>query len=137
MEERVNDGHAPGGDEEGAGREPVTRPLRGLSDGALIAQFEELIRQDDRHLSDVLLNVGEVDERRLYLGKGYSSMFRYCVEGLHRSEDVASNHIRAARAALRFPVILKMVERGEVHLAALRLVAPHLTPENHEALLGD
>jgi hypothetical protein len=64
-------------------------------------------------------------------------MFAYCVEELGFSEDVACNRINVARAARRMPVILEALRSGKVHLAGLRLLAPHLTAENQEKVLAE
>jgi hypothetical protein len=40
-----------------------------------------------------------------------------------------------ARAARRFPVILELLASGAVNLTSVRLLAPHLTAENHAAVL--
>ena len=52
------------------------------------------------------------------------------------SEQVTAKRIWAARTARRFPVILEMVERGELHLSAIHALARHLTPENCSEVLG-
>ena len=44
-------------------------------------------------------------------------------------------HSCAARAARRYPVILELFEQGTITLTAVRLLAPHLTDENHVAVL--
>lgn len=36
----------------------------------------------------------------------------------------------------RFPEITEIVEAGKLHLSALVMLSPHLTPQNHEALLS-
>lgn len=77
----------------------------------------------------------ELDTRRLYLGEGCSSLFTYCIEVLHLSEHAAYNRIQAARAARRFPLILERLADGSIHLTAVRLLEPHLTPENHRDVL--
>jgi hypothetical protein len=51
------------------------------------------------------------------------------------SEHEAYNRIEVARAARRFPVILEVLAAGTVSLTAARLLAPHLTPENHRRVL--
>jgi hypothetical protein len=51
------------------------------------------------------------------------------------SEHEAYNRIEAARAARRFPVILAMLEEGSINLTTVRLLAPHLTAENHVDVL--
>jgi len=62
-------------------------------------------------------------------------MFAFCVERFHMSESMTAKRIWAARTARRFPVILQMVDRGELHLSAIMQLAKHLTEDNHRALL--
>ncbi|MBI5480454.1 MAG: hypothetical protein HY906_16440 [Deltaproteobacteria bacterium] len=90
----------------------------------------------DRQLTAVLLaHLAEVDARRLYLRAACSSTFGYCVERLHLSEPSAYKRVRASRAARAFPVIFELLARGEIHLAAVTLLAPYLTEANHRELL--
>jgi hypothetical protein len=51
------------------------------------------------------------------------------------SEDMAYKRIQAARAARRFPDIFPAVADGRLHLTAVVLLAPHLSPETAEGLL--
>jgi hypothetical protein len=81
--------------------------------------------------------LGEIDERRLYLDWSFASMFAFCVGELGFSEDVACNRINVARAARNMPVILDALRSGKVHLAGLRLLAPHLTADNEELVLAE
>src|SRR5262249_33636409 len=62
-------------------------------------------------------------------------MLSFCVEGLKLSDDVAKKLIHVARAALRCPAVFHALADGRVHLAGLRILAPHLTPENVDDLL--
>lgn len=78
----------------------------------------------------------ELDARRLYLGEGFSSLFTYCTQALHLAEGAAYNRIEAARAARRFPMILEALDDGSLTLTAARLLAPHLTAENHRDVLA-
>ena len=63
-------------------------------------------------------------------------MFVYCTRVLHLSEGGAYNRIEAARAARSWPVILELLEQSAITLTAIRLLAPHLTAENHCAVLA-
>ena len=63
-------------------------------------------------------------------------MFAWCVEELRLSEDSACKRIRAARAARQFPALFAMLADGRLHLSALVMLAPCLTPENAEDLLA-
>ena len=78
----------------------------------------------------------EFDARRLYLREGCSSLFTYCTHVLHLSEGSAYNRIETARAARRYPKVLEALERGDLTLTAVRLLAPHLTPANHGEVLA-
>src|SRR5205814_3269113 len=66
----------------------------------------------------------------------FPSMFLFCVKELGFSESAAYNRIFVARAARRMPAILEAMGSGKVHLAGLRVLAPHLTEENHEEVLA-
>jgi hypothetical protein len=85
----------------------------------------------------VLSHLAEFDARGLHLGAGFSSLFAYCTAALGYSEQSAYNRIEAARAARRFPLILELLAAGRVTLTNVRLLAPHLTPQNHRTLLAE
>lgn len=84
----------------------------------------------------MLAHMAEAESRRLYIPAGYSSMHAYCVEELWMSEDAASERIQAARAARQFPALFEEIASGRLHLAAVCLLAPHLTPENAAELIA-
>ena len=62
-------------------------------------------------------------------------MFAYCTERLHLSEAEAYLRIAAARASRERPALLAMLADGRLHLAAIAKLAPHLTPDNRDAVL--
>src|SRR5262249_12451838 len=86
--------------------------------------------------AEILVLIGEADARKMYLEEGYPSMHAWCIEFFHFSKDVAYKRIHAARAARNYPVLLDAVEQARLHLSAVRLIAPHLTPENVEELVA-
>src|SRR5881397_2205603 len=107
-----------------------------LSDDDLIAQVKALARCEREATACLIAHLAELDARRLYLPAGFSSLFTYCCEVLHLSEPAAYNRIEAARAARRFPVVLEMLAEASLSLATVRLLASHLTEENHQELLA-
>ncbi len=111
--------------------------VESLSSSDLRSATRELVRRSHGVEAALLVHLGEIDERKLYLDWTFSSMFAFCVGELGFSEDVACNRIDIARAARRMPVILEALRSGHVHLAGLRLLAPHLTPENQEKVLTE
>ena len=111
--------------------------VESLSSSDLRSATHELVRTSHGIDAAILVHLGEIDERKLYLDWRFSSMFAFCVGELGLSEDVACNRIELARAARRLPVILDALRSGQVHMAGLRLLAPHLTTENQEKVLAE
>lgn len=58
------------------------------------------------------------------------------VEVLHLSEAEAYLRIRAARVSRKYPVILKMLADGRLHLSAIAKLAPYLDKEGATSLLA-
>ena len=108
-----------------------------MSDREVVERLEELLREERRLTAAVLVHLGEVEARRLYLPAACSSMFVYCTRVLGMSVDQALKRIQAARAMRRFPVVGAAVEEGRLHLTAVVRLAPHLTVDNVEQLVAD
>lgn len=106
-----------------------------VSDDGVLEGVESLARRSNETTAELLAYLAEVDERKLYRREATSSLFAFCVERLHMSEGAAGKRIWAARAGRRFPLVLEMIARGEIHLAGVSMLAAHLTEENHAALL--
>src|SRR2546428_1691453 len=107
-----------------------------LSDEALLDATRALLKRACDVEAELLLHLGEIDERKLYLPRAHPSMFAFCVEELGFSEDAAYNRIFVARAARRLPALIEALRSGKVHLGGLRLLAPLLTVENHLEVLA-
>ena len=106
-----------------------------MDDRALLDAAKHLVIEEHLATTALLRALMEIDTRRLYLGEGCASMFSYCTQVLHLAEGAAYNRIEAARAARSYPLILELFEQGAITLTAVRLLAPHLTAENHVAVL--
>ena len=110
-------------------------PVSRLSSDALIRELRESVADDCSHTARQVALIAEVERRRLYAPAGYPSMFKYCVDELHLSEDAAYKRIQVARASRRCPAVLAALADGRVHLTGLVLLRPHLTTENAAELL--
>src|SRR6185369_2249105 len=106
-----------------------------LSEKELLDHFECLVARDRRTTAALLVAIAEIDERKLWARHACSSMFIFCMERFHMSEQVTAKRLWAARTARRFPVVLDLVARGEIHLSAIHLLARQLTTENHLRVL--
>jgi len=109
----------------------------GLSDPDLLARLAALAGKEREASVELVAHLAELDTRSsLYAAQGHGSLFTYCTEVLRFSEDAACNRIYAARACRRFPVILDALASGALSLTSVRMLSPHLTPENHDAVLA-
>ena len=108
-----------------------------LSDEDLLARVGVLAGKEREASVELVAHLAELDARpALYAAHGHGSLFSYCTEVLRLSEDATCNRIQAARACRRFPVILDLLASGAMSLTSVRMLRPHLTPENHEAVLA-
>jgi len=105
-----------------------------LPDDELLRRLSELLQKSRRVESELVAHIGEVDRRRLYAER-VSSMFKYATEILHLSEYEAYLRIEVARATRKHPVLLEMLADGRLHLSGIKVLVPHLTEANREALL--
>jgi hypothetical protein len=108
-----------------------------LSDDALRAKVKVLAQRSHEVTVELIAHLAVLEARKLHCSEGPGSLFRYCTEILRFSEAAACNRIKAARAARKFPVILDLLADGSVNLTTVRLLAPHLRPENHRAILAE
>jgi hypothetical protein len=109
--------------------------LTSLTDDQLVARVTMLAAHERRATAALIAALAELDTRRLYLGQGYSSLFVYCTQALHLSEDAAYHRIRAARVATKWPIVLDLLADGSVSVTAVRLLSEVLTDTNHHELL--
>lgn len=116
-------------------REGLLACLRRLSDADLVARVKSLAARERGVTALLVAHLAELDTRDVHLRAGFSSLFSYCREVLALSEHEAYNRIEVARTARRFPLVLELLAAGSVNLTTVRLLGPHLTPENYLSVL--
>jgi hypothetical protein len=109
--------------------------LSHLADQTLLRDLAALVARDRATTAALLAHLAEVDARRLYLPAGFPSMFAYCVNELHLSDDAAFKRIRAARAARQFPALFIALAEGRLNLSAVVMLTPYLAAETVDELL--
>src|SRR5450432_679836 len=107
------------------------------TDRELQSELTRLPASGSRTEARIIAHLAAVEDRRLYLEAGSSSLFDYCCRRLGLSENEAFHRITAARLARRFPAIFSLIERRSVHLTAVCLLRDYLTPANHRQLLDE
>src|SRR4249920_4208286 len=106
-----------------------------ITDRTLIDRLRRLVRADRTLSARLLVHLGEVDARGLFREYAFASMFAYCVDELHMSEAQAYLRIQAARLGRQFPLIVQLFAKGSLHLTTIKLLGPHLTPDNYVQVL--
>src|SRR5450432_1772219 len=104
--------------------------LGGVGNEELVAALFVLVRRENDLMSDLLAHLAELDERRLYLDLGFTSLFAYCTEALGFCKSSAGRRIAVARTCRKYPEAFARVARGELQLSVLSLLGPHLNAEN-------
>src|SRR5712692_4315943 len=108
-----------------------------LSDRDLLARIDALAGTERESTAELVAHLAALELRpALYAGQGYGSLFGYCRQALRLSEDAACTRIKVARACRTFPAIVDLLASGALSLTAVRMLGPHLTAENHEAVLA-
>ncbi|HEY3118456.1 MAG TPA: HNH endonuclease signature motif containing protein [Chloroflexota bacterium] len=107
-----------------------------LTDLELLKRIELLAQREREATAILIAHLAEMEARRLYLQEGYSSLFTYCTRVLRFSERAAYRRMEAAKIGLKFPIVLEMLSAGWINLTTITLLAPELTPANHQKLLA-
>ncbi len=110
--------------------------LSHLTHQVVLQGLVTLVARGCTHTAELIAYIGEVDARKLFLPAGHPSMFSYCVNVLHFSEQAAYKRIRVARMARRFPAIFDALAEGRVHLSGLFLLKAFMTRRNADELLA-
>ena len=111
-------------------------PLQELSNTALLDETVRLARDQRETTARLVEALALIESRGLHLDRGCSSLVDYCMRVLLLSEDEASTRARAADVGRRFPVVFDWLSEGALTLTNVKLLAPHLTQDNHLDVLG-
>jgi hypothetical protein len=107
-----------------------------LTDNALLSRLQLLARRGREITVELVAHLAELENRKVLPAEAHS-LFSFCREVLFLSEHAAYNRIEAARAARKFPAILDRLADGSLNLSTVRLLAPHLTADNHVTLMAE
>ena len=106
-----------------------------VGDEELVARLGQLLDSERQLAADLLCHMAEVDSRKLYAERGYSSMYAYATEGLGLSEAQAYRRIRVARTARRRPELFEDIATGRLTISGIDIMASHLDAAGGSELL--
>ena len=113
-----------------------TDQLRKHPDATLIKNLEALSLRENEATLEILLQLMELEERKLHLTLGFGSLFAYCRGKLHYSEGAANRRIKAAKCIKAHPKVYELLKQRRVSLSTVCIFSAVLTHENEGELLA-
>src|SRR4051812_7359237 len=98
-----------------------------LTDSSVLRNLRSNDATNRGSLAELLADLGEADERKLYREAAYPSLHDYCVGELNWTDASTYKRIRVAHTARQFPAIFQAVAEGRLNLSGVLLLKPHLT----------
>jgi hypothetical protein len=90
--------------------------LKQKTDNVLVADLKALVVKERETLTEILNYLIEVENRRIYLARGYSSLFAFLTSELGYSESAAQRRIEGMRLLRDLPEAEEKIEKGELSL---------------------
>src|SRR5689334_15010653 len=91
--------------------------FKNLSDDQLTVQTKDLVKKENVLIRQVIEHLQEIYDRRLYLKRGYSSLFEYCTQELGYSETSAGRRTSCVRLVNDIPEAKESLESGALTLS--------------------
>ena len=95
----------------------LTSTISGLSDNALLAQTRKLAHLEQQLQVTVIDHLREIHTRRLYLSRGFSSLFDYVVRELGYTDSAAARRINAMHLCAEFEEVREGLQDGSFTLS--------------------
>ncbi len=95
----------------------LTSTISGLSDNALLAQTKKLAHLEQQLQVTVIDHLREIHTRRLYLSRGFSSLFDYVVRELGYTDSAAARRINTMHLCAEFEEVRKGLQDGSFTLS--------------------
>jgi hypothetical protein len=95
------------------------KEIKILTDAALVEKTLCLVREERRLTLEVIHHLHEIDARKLYLERGYPSLFEFCMRELGYEEGPAYRRIAAMRLIREIPEVEVKVQEGKLSLSTV------------------
>ncbi|MEQ8280258.1 MAG: hypothetical protein RKU31_41695, partial [Deltaproteobacteria bacterium] len=106
-----------------------------MTQNDLLSGLREALREELKSGVQALRFMAEIERRKLYVERGFSSLFRFCVEGLGLTEDQACRRVAVVRAARRVPEVFELLATGELHMTGVAKLSKFMNDDNAHSLV--
>ena len=88
----------------------------GMTDNQLLSQTKNLVQKERQVNVLVLQHLQEIESRKLYLKRGFPSLFEYAIKELGYSHSAAYRRIKAMRLCRDIPQATSKIKTGNLNL---------------------
>ena len=107
--------------------------LKKLSDQNLLLQTKNLVQRERNITLQVLRHLSEIEHRKLYFKRGFSSLFDYTVKELGYSEGSAYRRIKAMKLCCEVPETASKLKTGSLNLTTASKLQTYFEKQNKKA----
>lgn len=111
--------------------------IKNLSNDKLLSHAKGLAIQERQATLALIEAIAEIDQRKLYLERGFASLWELATKELGLSEGAAHRRINAARLLVRSPEIKPAIESGALSLSNAAQVQGFLRREAKQGRVRD
>ena len=90
--------------------------LKHIRNDQLLLQTKNLVQKERQINIQVLQHLQEIEKRKLYLDRGFSSLFEYAVKELGYSHSAAYRRIKSMRLCRDIPQAVSKIKTGSLNL---------------------
>lgn len=108
------------------------RNIKKLSDQSLVAELKNLVQMERKITAEVIECIKEIDQRRLYLGFGYTSMFAFLTKEVGYTPAATQRRIDAARLSQVVPELKENLKSGLINLSQVSMLAQAVRQKQKE-----
>src|SRR6185436_2471111 len=95
--------------------------IQKLSNDNLIKSLEDRFAIERRVTNEILLHILEINRRRLYADRGYSSLFEMLIKHFKQSENATNQRLKVVNLYNAVPKVEEKLINGEVNLSTLAM----------------
>ena len=111
--------------------------IKKMNDEVLLTHVKKLAAEERRATLALIEGLAEVEYRRLYAARGFSSLWEYATQELRLSKGAAHRRIRAARLLVKAPGAKESLANGNLSLSNAACVQGFIQNEKKQGRTPD
>jgi hypothetical protein len=106
--------------------------IKSMTDNELIKRVEYLVLRERQLVECLIWHLREIQDRKLFIPMGYTSLFECLVKHFKYSEAVAYSRISALKILNEVPEAIQALNLGEVNLTTLSMTQSFIRKQEKE-----